>query len=66
MRGGSRMADVEYVATLTPAEGGTKLGSTLNLDPKGPGKLFEPIMRRTVPKEEAKTMESFKRWVESG
>ena len=66
MRGGSRMADVDFVATFAPSDGGTKLDTTLNLEPKGPGKLFQPIMRRTVPKDEAKTMQSFKRWVESG
>jgi hypothetical protein len=27
-------------------------------------KLMAPIMRRSVPRDEAKTMDSFKRWVE--
>ncbi len=63
--GGSRGADVEYAATLEPADGGTRIRSLLEIEPKGMTKLFAPIMARQVPKQEEESMQSFKRWVES-
>jgi uncharacterized protein YndB with AHSA1/START domain len=65
-RGGGRSADADFAATLAPSDGGTRIETTLQLDPKGLGKLFAPIMRRTVPRDEARTIESFKRWIEGG
>jgi uncharacterized protein YndB with AHSA1/START domain len=65
LRGGGRMADVEFTATLAPTGGGTTLGTELQMRPKGMARLFEPMMRRSVPRDEAKQMERFARWAES-
>lgn len=65
MSGGGRSADADFSATLEQADGGTRVRTLLELDPKGIAKLFAPLMARQVPKQERETMESFKRWVES-
>jgi hypothetical protein len=65
MSGGGRPADVDFTATFEPADGGTKVGATLEMAPKGPARLFASLMRRQVQRQEEETMERFKRWVES-
>jgi hypothetical protein len=62
--GGSRGADVDYSARFEPADGGTRIRTQLEMQPKGIGKLFSPLMARQVPKQEEESMQSFKRWVE--
>ena len=63
--GGSRGADVDYSATFEPADGGTRIRTQLEMEPKGIAKLFAPLVARQVPKQEEQAMQSFKRWVES-
>jgi carbon monoxide dehydrogenase subunit G len=63
--GGSGSADVVYSATFEPADGGTRVRSSMTLEPKGIAKIFAPLMARQVPKQEEESMQSFKRWVES-
>jgi uncharacterized protein YndB with AHSA1/START domain len=65
-RGGGRPADVEFTATFASQGEGTGVGATLTLEPKGMAKIFAPMMRRRVARDEAKTMDSFRRWVERG
>jgi hypothetical protein len=64
-KGGSRGADVDYTATFEPADGGTRVRTQLEMEPKGIAKLLSPLMARQVPKQEEEVMQSFKRWVES-
>jgi Polyketide cyclase / dehydrase and lipid transport len=63
--GGSRGADVDYSASFEPVDGGTRIRTELQMEPKGIAKLFAPLMARQVPKQEEESMQSFKRWVES-
>lgn len=65
MSGGGRPSQVDFTAMLEPAEGGTRVRTVLEMEPKGFAKLFAPLMARQVPKQEKETMQSFKRWVES-
>jgi uncharacterized protein YndB with AHSA1/START domain len=65
MSGGGKPADVEFSASFEPADGGTRVLTDLQMEPRGITKLFSPLMARQVPKQEAETMQSFKRWVES-
>jgi uncharacterized protein YndB with AHSA1/START domain len=63
--GGGRPADVHFTASFEPAEGGTKVSATLEMQPKGLGKYFAPLIRGQVQRQEDETMDRFKRWVES-
>ena len=64
--GGGRPADVDFSATLEQADGGTRVRTLLEIEPKGIDEaLRSRSMARQVPKQEKETMESFKRWVES-
>lgn len=64
MRGGGRPAYVDFGATFEPADGGTRVRTTLAMEPKGIAKLFSPLMARQVPRQEEETMQGFKRWTE--
>jgi carbon monoxide dehydrogenase subunit G len=63
-RGGSRGASVDYAATFEPAEGGTRVRTTMELEPRGIAKVLAPLMARSVAKQEDEAMQSFRRWVE--
>lgn len=65
MSGGGRPSEVDFSATLEPADGGTRIRTLLEMEPKGIAKLFSPLMARQVPKQEEESLQSFKRWVES-
>ena len=65
MTGSGRPAEVDFTATFEPADGGTRVGATLEMAPQGVAKLVAPLMRRQVQRQEDETMERFKSWVES-
>ncbi len=64
-KGGGQSADVDYSATFEPADGGTRVRTSMSLEPKGLAKLLTPLVARQVPKQEEESMQAFKRWVES-
>jgi uncharacterized protein YndB with AHSA1/START domain len=66
MRGGGRPSEVDFSASFEPAEGGTRVRTQLDMEPRSIAKLFSPLMARQVPKQQAESMQAFKRWVEGG
>jgi carbon monoxide dehydrogenase subunit G len=65
MTGGGRPANVDFAASFEPAEAGTRVDATLEMQPKGLGKYFARLLRGQVQRQEEETLERFKRWVES-
>jgi uncharacterized protein YndB with AHSA1/START domain len=46
----SRGAEGAFEFRFTPDDGGTRVEVTMRLQPRGPMRLLEPLMRRMVPK----------------
>lgn len=46
----SRGAEGTFDFRFTPHDGGTRMEVTMRLQPRGPMRLLEPLMRRMVPK----------------
>jgi uncharacterized protein YndB with AHSA1/START domain len=65
MTGGGRPANVDFTATFEPAESGTRLAATLEMQPRGLSKYFALLMRGQVQRQEDETLERFKSWVEA-
>lgn len=56
---------VDFVALLGKAEGTTSLTHTIDIRTKGFGKIFSPIIRRTLPKQTTDAMNRLKALAES-
>ena len=61
----SRGAEGTFDFRFTPYEGGTRMEVTMRLQPRGPVRLLEPLMRRMVPKMLAELRENARRGIDA-
>jgi hypothetical protein len=61
----SRGAEGTFDFCFTPYDGGTRMEVTMRLQPRGPMRLLEPLMRRMVPKMLADLCESARRGIDA-
>jgi carbon monoxide dehydrogenase subunit G len=61
----SRGAEGTFDFRFTPHRGGTRVEVTMRLQPRGPMRLLEPLMRRMVPKMLADLPENMRRGIDA-
>jgi carbon monoxide dehydrogenase subunit G len=61
----SRGAEGTFDFRFTPYDGGTRMEVTMRLQPRGPMRLLEPLMRRMVPKMLAELRENARRGIDA-
>jgi carbon monoxide dehydrogenase subunit G len=61
----SRGAEGTFDFRFTPQDGGTRVEVTIRLQPRGPMRLLEPLMRRMVPKMLADLPENMRRGIDA-
>jgi len=61
----SRGAEGTFEFRFTPYDGGTRVEVRMSLQPRGPMRLLEPLMRRMVPKMLADLPENMRRGIDA-
>ena len=61
----SRGAEGTFDFRFTPYDGGTRVDVAMRLQPRGPMRLLEPLMRRMVPKMLADLPENMRRGIDA-
>ena len=61
----SRGAEGTFEFRFTPHDGGTRMQVSVRLQPRGPMRLLEPLMRRLVPKMLADLRENARRGIDA-
>jgi carbon monoxide dehydrogenase subunit G len=66
IKGTSKNAPFEAMLTFEPAEGGTRVGSNIDLDLRGPARLFGGMFKRWYGKSWDQGLVNLKRMMEAG